>query len=243
MRFGFVCLFPELIRPAMESGVVGRACESGLLSATYATPRDFADGVHQAVDNDPYGGGPGMVMQAPQIAAALESLEMGGGPVVLCDASAPLFRQQDAESLAGESSVRFICGRYEGVDERVRQKLATHAFSIGDFVLSGGELPAAVMADSIARLVPGVLGDAQSHEDDSYSTGLLGHPLYTRPAVWEGLAVPDVLSSGDHPKISTWRRKEALRRTRQWRPDLLARAELEPEDLKMLAEAHEEAGP
>ena len=190
----------------------------------------------ELVNTDPYGGGPGMVMMAPVVADALASLSPApGAAVVMTDPAGELFTQYHAEELAAHEDVVFLCGHYEGVDERVRLKLATHCFTIGDYVLTGGELPALVMADSIVRLREGVLGDPESHRDDSHSNGgLLGFPLYTRPAAWEGQDVPPVLTSGDHGAISRWRRQQQLQRTRLHRPDLFARADLRPGDLDLL---------
>lgn len=235
MRLAFVSLFPGQVRAALEHGVVARAVQSGLLRVDAANPRDFAADRHRTVDDSPYGGGPGMVMMAPVVAAAIESLGLGpGAAVILADPAGAPFRQADARRLASLEEVCFVCGHYEGVDERVAASLCTEVRSVGDFVVTGGELPAALMADAVARLVPGVIGDPESHEDDSYSEGLLGFPLYTRPEEFRGLKVPEVLLSGDHGAIARWRRAERLRRTRERRPDLFATADLRPGDLDLL---------
>lgn len=235
MKIAFVTLFPEQVVAALEHGVVARGVRSGLLETATANPRDFATDRHRTVDDAPYGGGPGMVLMATVVKAALDSLELpAGAPIVLADPAAPLFTQRDAERWAKEPVVCFVCGHYEGVDERVREALCTEARSIGDFVSTGGELPSALMADAVARLVPGVLGDPASHEDDSFVGGLLGFPLYTRPVEALGLTVPEVLLSGDHGAIARWRRRERLRRTRESRPDLFATADLLPTDLELL---------
>jgi tRNA (guanine37-N1)-methyltransferase len=235
MRIAFVTLFPEQVLAALEHGVVARAARAGVLRFDAANPRDFADDRHRTVDDKPYGGGPGMVLMAPVVAAALSSLGLGpGAPVVLCDPAAPLFRQADAVRLSGFQEVCFVCGHYEGVDERIRTRLCSEARSVGDFVVTGGELPAALMADAVARLVPGVIGDPASHEDDSMGGGLLGFPLYTRPEEFQGEKVPEVLLSGHHGEIARWRRAQRLARTRAMRPDLFATADLLPGDLDLL---------
>ena len=235
MRVCFVTLFPEMVLPAARHSILARAESAGLVTFEAANPRDFATDKHRTVDDQAYGGGPGMVMMAPPIAAAVESLALpGGSPVVLLDPAAPPFTQTDAERLSQAAALALVCGHYEGVDERVRTRVCNEAFSVGDFVMTGGELAALAVADAVVRLLPGVLGDPASHQDDSHSTGLLGHPLYTRPAEFDGEAVPEVLLSGNHAEIAKWRRREALRRTREARPDLFARAGLTPEDLDLV---------
>ncbi|MGE0000921.1 MAG: tRNA (guanosine(37)-N1)-methyltransferase TrmD [Fimbriimonadaceae bacterium] len=235
MRVSFVTLFPEQVLAALEHGVVARGVRSGLLEFATANPRDFAQDRHRSVDDSPYGGGPGMVMIASVVESAVQSLSLTPGtPIVLADPAAPRFCQSDARRLAGHPEVCFVCGHYEGVDERVREALCTEARSVGDFVCTGGELPAALMADAVCRLVPGVLGDPESHEDDSFGEGLLGFPLYTRPEEALGIRVPDVLLSGDHGAIAKWRRRQRLLRTRELRPDLFATADLLPGDLELL---------
>ncbi|MCC6402471.1 MAG: tRNA (guanosine(37)-N1)-methyltransferase TrmD [Fimbriimonadaceae bacterium] len=235
MRVSFVTLFPEQVLAALEHGVVARGVRAGLLEWATANPRDFATDRHRTVDDAPYGGGPGMVLIATVVESALKSLNLPKGtPIVLADPAGPRFSQADARRLASSGEVCFVCGHYEGVDERVREALCTEARSIGDFVCTGGELPAALMADAVCRLVPGVLGDPESHEDDSFGGGLLGFPLYTRPETALGIRVPEVLLSGDHAAIAKWRRRERLLRTRTTRPDLFATADLLPGDLGLL---------
>ena len=233
MKFGFVTLFPELVQSVMQTSIVGRALKAGLITVECSNPRDFATDVHRTVDDNPYGGGPGMVMKVDVVAKALRSL-WSTGSIVLMDPAAPIFTQADAAHFALENSLIFICGHYEGVDERVRSNFCTNTFSVGDFVMTGGELPALCVADSVTRLLPRVLGDPVSHQDDSFQDGLLGAPAYTRPPEWEGYAVPDVLLSGDHRAIAKWRRTQQLSRTRNARPDLLIRAGLKRDDLDLL---------
>lgn len=236
MRLGFVTLFPEVMQPYLGASILGRAQTAGLLQVEFANPRDFAEDRHRTVDHPPYGGGPGMVLMAPIVAAAVNALaSTEPSYVVLMDAAGTPFKQADAERLAAKESLILICGHYEGVDDRVRTQVADEAISIGDFVLTGGELPALVLADAVTRLLPSVLGDAESHADDSFSnSGLLGFPLFTKPREFRGESVPEVLLSGNHEAINRWRRREQLIRTREHRPDLFARADLSVEDLKSL---------
>ena len=235
LRVDFVTLFPEMVQGALSHSIMARAERAGAVQFGTANPRDFASDPHKSVDDTNYGGGPGMVMMAPLIGAALDSLAPGeDAAVVLCDPAGERYTQKEAVSLSARSHIVFLCGHYEGVDERVRTRLATHTYSIGDFVLSGGELPALAMADSVVRLLPGVLGDPESHMDDSHSGGLLGFPLYTRPDEFMGESVPEVLKSGDHAKIARWRRQQQLLRTRRHRPDLLATAALTAADVDLL---------
>ena len=237
MRFGFVTLFPDLVRACFGTSVLGRAVERGLISVEVADPRDFAYDRHRTVDDTPYGGGPGMLMKVEPLALALASLEpTEGSAVVATDPAGHPFTQEVACELSRFEHVVFACGRYEGFDERFVRRHATHRLSIGDYILTGGELPALVMADAVGRLVPGVLGDPGSLEQDSHSgDGLLGPPNYTRPPEYEGLAVPEVLLSGDHKAIAEWRRQESLKSTRKRRPDLLTRVRLEKGDSNRLS--------
>lgn len=200
---------------------MGRAQKSGLLEVRTANPREFATDVHRTVDDSPYGGGPGMVMKVDLIDQALQTIHEEGSPVIVLDAAAPLFTNRDARKLSELPSFTLVCGHYEGMDERVRTELGTHAFSIGSFVLTGGELPALCLCDAVVRLVPGVLGRAASHQEDSFEDGMLSYPVYTRPAEYRGAGVPDVLKSGDHGAIERWRREQQILRTRTYRPDLL----------------------
>ncbi|MCW5937438.1 MAG: tRNA (guanosine(37)-N1)-methyltransferase TrmD [Fimbriimonadaceae bacterium] len=235
MQCHFVTLFPEMVMGAVSHSILARAQAANLASFHTTNPRDFATDKHRSVDDEPYGGGPGMVMMASTIAAAVDSLALPEGtPVVLLDPAAPLFTQRDAVRLSRHSQIVLVCGHYEGVDERVRTQIATEAFSIGDFVLTGGELPALMVADAIVRLLPGVLGDPASHEDDSHSDGLLGFPLYTRPLEFRGEKVPAVLTSGHHGEIAKWRRQQSLIRTRVLRPDLFCKAGLTKGDVDLL---------
>jgi tRNA (guanine37-N1)-methyltransferase len=235
MRLDFVSLFPDLITPFLNSGVIGRAVRSGLVRSRVANPRDYCYDRHAKVDDHPFGGEPGMVLRAEPVALAVESLEPEWQTVVvLTDPAGELFRQQDACEMAEQPHVIFLCGHYEGIDDRVARHFQARRYSIGDFVLTGGELPAAIMADAVARHVPGVLGNPESLEADSHSGGLLTAPNYTRPEQWRGHEVPPVLLSGDHQAIARSRREFALRVTRERRPDLFAKARLEPGDLNLL---------
>lgn len=235
MKIDFVTLFPEMLLPALDHSIMARAVAKKAVEFSAINPRDFATDKHRSVDDSPYGGGPGMVMMATNIRAAVSQIDPANQAlVILTDPMGTKFTQAEAQDLATHHHIVFICGHYEGVDERVRTKIAHRAYSIGDFVLTGGELPALVMADATVRLLPGVLGDPQSHQDDSHTDGLLGFPLYTKPAVFENEEVPQVLLSGDHKKIATWRRQQQLQRTKSHRPDLFCRARLKPGDADLL---------
>ncbi|MBS1721525.1 MAG: tRNA (guanosine(37)-N1)-methyltransferase TrmD [Armatimonadetes bacterium] len=225
-----------MVLDALSHSIMARARQAAIAEFHAVNPRDFATDKHRTVDSEPYGGGPGMVMMAPPIAAALDSIraDRGSMPVVLMDPAAPLFGQADAAALSASDRVALVCGHYEGLDERVRTCLCSHAYSVGDFVVTGGEFPALMVADAIVRLIPGAIGDPASHEDDSHQHGLLGHPLYTRPESFMDEEVPAVLKSGHHGNIASWRRRESLRRTRDTRPDLFAQADLKPGDLDLL---------
>ncbi|MCW5943395.1 MAG: tRNA (guanosine(37)-N1)-methyltransferase TrmD [Fimbriimonadaceae bacterium] len=236
MRLGFVSLFPDLIEPYFAAGVLGRAARKGLLEIVTANPRDFAYDRHRTVDDSPCGGGPGMLMRVEPVDLALRSLRLSSGAaVVVTEPFGSPFDQAVALELAERPEVAFVCGHYEGIDARFARLRATHVLSVGDFVLTGGELPALVMADAVARLVPGVLGSPESAGADSFAHGLLSAPNYTRPVEYEGIRVPDVLLSGDHRAIEEWRRAEALRITRENRPDLFARAALAKKDADRLS--------
>jgi len=237
LRIDFVTLFPEMMLGAARHSMLKRAEDSGLVAFGAVDPRSFAADRHRTVDDTPFGGGPGMLMKPEPLDAAIRSIlpqPAKGTAVVMPDPTGTPFTQNDAAELAGSGHVVFVCGHYEGIDERIADKWVTHRFSIGDYVLTGGELPALVMADAIVRLVPGVLGDAASLAIDSHADGLLSAPQYTRPDVWEGLEVPTVLRSGDHGAIAKWKRRQALLATRQRRPDLFARANLAKSDLDLL---------
>lgn len=236
MRIDFVSLFPEMVLDACRHSILGRAEASEKVAFGTANPRDFATDKHRTVDDTPYGGGPGMLMKPDVVASAIRSLKPGdGAAIVFCEPSGRLFDQAAARELAGFEQVIFVCGHYEGIDDRVRQLFATHTFSIGDYVLTGGELPALVMADAVVRLLPGVLGSAESLQIDSHEGGLLSAPQFTRPDVFEGLTVPEVLTGGDHNKADKWKREQALKLTRDKRPDLFCRATLEKSDPDMLS--------
>jgi tRNA (guanine37-N1)-methyltransferase len=228
LRFEVVTLFPELFDPPLRVSVIGRAIERGLISVEAHDLRQYGMGRHRTVDDAPYGGGAGMVMRPEPLYAAVEPLREGGATVILMDPVGERLTDRLARELAGAGHLAIICGRYEGIDERIRS-LADREVSIGDYVLTGGELPALVLIDAVARLVPGVI-EAESHESDSFADGLLEGPQYTRPETFREMAVPDVLLSGHHGEVARWRRREALRRTLRRRPDLLEGAPLSPED-------------
>ena len=245
MHFEVVTLFPGLIRAYLEAGVVGRAVGRGLLQVATEDPRTHTSDVHRTVDDRPYGGGPGMVMKPEPLAAAIRAAAArlpAGSPVIALGAAGRPFDQAAAARLAAGPGALLVAGRYEGVDQRVLDTLADEELSVGDFVLSGGELPALVVIDAVARLLPGVLGHEASAGQDSFVDGLLDWPHYTRPADWEGLAVPEVLQGGNHEAIRRWRLKQALGRTWEKRPELLAGRRLEAEELRLLEEYCAEAG-
>jgi len=240
MQIDILTLFPEMFQGPLTESIIKRAVEAGLLTIHLHNIRDWTHDRHHVADDYPYGGGSGMVMKPEPIFAAVEDvLAMGPTapppPVILMTPQGRLFKQKVAQELAQHPRLILICGRYEGVDERVREHLATDEISIGDYVLTGGELPAMVVVDAVARLVPGVL-DPGSLSEESHSSGLLEYPQYTRPPVLRGWAVPEILLSGNHGAIARWRRREALRRTRTRRPDLLASAQLSTTDRQLLAE-------
>ena len=243
MKFDIVTIFPRMVEAPLAEGIVGRAIERQLLDIKVHDLREFTTDRHRVVDDMPFGGGPGMVMKPEPLFRAVEKIaaERGSpGAVVLTSPDAPALTHATAERLRDLGHVVILCGRYEGVDERVRAHLATEEISIGDYVLSGGELPALVIVDAVARLVPGVVGDEQSVARDTFATGLLDFPQYTRPAEFKGMAVPPVLLSGHHAEIERWRRREALRRTLERRPDLLDDASLATDDRALLKELVEE---
>jgi tRNA (guanine37-N1)-methyltransferase len=232
MRIDVVTLFPELIELPLRISIVGRAVESRLLEFGVHDLREHGLGRHRSVDDYPYGGGAGMVMRPEPLFEAVEPLRDAGAHVILLDPAGERLTDALARDLATLPHLALVSGRYEGIDERVRT-LVDREVSIGDYVLTGGELPALVLIDAVARLVPGVIAQA-SHEGDSFASGLLEHPQYTRPELFRDLPVPPVLLSGHHGAVERWRRQEALRRTRQRRPDLLEDAELDAEDRAFL---------
>jgi tRNA (guanine37-N1)-methyltransferase len=239
VKFDIVTIFPKMVEAPLADGIVGRAIARGLLDLKVHDLRNFTTDRHRVVDDVPFGGGPGMVLKPEPLFRAVQAVtaERGRpGSVVLTSPDGTRLTQAVAERLRGLEHVVILCGRYEGVDERVRAHLATEEISIGDYVLSGGELPALVIVDAVARLVPGVVGDEQSVAGDTFARGLLDFPQYTRPAAFEGHEVPAVLLSGHHKAIERWRRREALARTLERRPDLLADATLDAEDRALLSE-------
>jgi tRNA (guanine37-N1)-methyltransferase len=240
LRLDFVTLFPEMVLDALGHSIPKRAEAAGLVAFSAINPRDFTTDVHRTVDDSPYGGGPGMVIKVEPIALAIEALVLEPGTaVVLTDPTGIPFTQAHAHELATKPKVVFLCGHYEGFDRRIEDLFATHVFSIGDFVLTGGELPALVMADAVIRLLPGALGCAESLEIDSHREGLLSAPQYTRPEEFRGMRVPPVLLSGNHAEIRKWRRREALLLTRSRRPDLWASVQLSKEDRRLIDKADE----
>ncbi len=252
MHFDILTLFPDMFEGPLSDSIIKRAIEAGLVSVAVHNIRDHAAGKHKVTDDYPYGGGGGMVMKPEPIFAAVEAvLEERGNqpgepneratPIILLTPQGRLFTQKVAWELARQELARrprliLICGHYEGVDERVRQYLASDEISIGDYVLTGGELAAMVLVDAVTRLIPGVLGDPGATLEDSHAEGLLEYPHYTRPPVFRGWAAPEVLLSGHHAEIARWRRRQSLKRTWERRPDLLERAELSREDLAFLEE-------
>jgi tRNA (guanine37-N1)-methyltransferase len=249
MRFDVFTLFPGIFESPLKESMLKRAIESGLLDVQLHNIRDYAEGRHQVTDDYPYGGGGGMVMKPEPMFAAVEGVlgsgDQGSGigdqgnrqsaiPIVLLTPQGRLFNQQVAFELAQHDRVVLICGRYEGFDERIREQLATDEISIGDYVLTGGELAALVVVDAVIRLKPGVLGDPTGASDDSHASGLLEYPHYTRPPEFRGWRVPEILLSGDHAKVDRWRREQALLRTWRRRRDLLERAELSELDRAFL---------
>ncbi len=237
MHFDILTLFPGLFAGAFEESIIRRARESGSVSIALHNIRDYATGRHQVTDDTPYGGGGGMIMKPEPIFAATEAVlgEQGSAvPVILLTPKGRLFRQSIARELSHHDRLLLVCGRYEGVDERVHQHLATDEISIGDYVLSGGEIAAMVIVDAVTRLLPGVLGDPSATFEDSHAEGLLEYPHYTRPPIFRDYPVPDVLLSGHHAEITLWRRQQALRCTWERRPDILSNAHLTEEDLAYL---------
>jgi len=243
MTFDLVTIFPAMLEGPLREGVLARAIERGLVDVRIHDLRTYTEDRHRVVDDVAYGGGPGMVMKPEPFFKAVEAVAAERGrpdAVILTTPDGRLFDDAAARRLSRASHVVVLCGRYEGVDDRVRQHLATEELSIGDYVLTGGELPALVIVDAVARLIPGVVGDDESVARDSFARGLLDYPQYTRPAVFRGSEVPAVLLSGHHGRIEQWRRREALRRTLRVRPDLLERAELSDEDRRLLNEMRQE---
>ena len=237
MNFHVLTLFPEMIEQGMHTSIIGRAIAGGYLSIDAINIRDYAFNKHQKVDDYPYGGGAGMLMQAEPVYLAYESVQkkLGYRPrVVYLTPQGEVFHQTMAKELAKEKDLVFLCGHYEGIDERVLEEIVDEEVSIGDYVLTGGELPALVIMDAVSRLVGGVLHNEDSAEFDSFHDNLLEYPQYSRPEVWRGKVVPPILMSGHHANVEKWRREQSLLRTRQRRPDLLEDANLSKTDLKFL---------
>lgn len=251
-RLGVISLFPEMFRAITDSGITSRAVKNGLLALEYWNPRDFTEDAYRRVDDRPYGGGPGMVMLIEPlrqaISAAKAAMQADGlvPKVIYLSPQGRVLTQDGVRELATEPSLILLCGRYEGIDERLIRREVDAEWSIGDYVLSGGELPAMVLIDAVTRLLPGALGSEASAEEDSFTDGLLDCPHYTRPEVYAGEEVPKVLLSGDHAAIKKWRRRQSLERTLQRRPDLLEKAVLDDlldrEQMKMLNEIRRESG-
>ena len=241
MHFDIFTLFPDMFQGPFSESILKRAQERGLLSIALHNIRDATTDKHHVVDDYPYGGGAGMVMKPDPIFAAVEAVYQSG-PIILLTPQGRLFTQQVARELSQLERITLICGHYEGVDERVRQHLVTDELSIGDFVLTGGELAAMMVVDATSRLIPGVLNGEESTLEESHSRGLLEYPHYTRPPDFRGWRVPDVLLSGNHAEIAKWRRKESIRRTRERRPDLFAKLDLRSkQDMKLLKELEQES--
>ena len=236
LRFDVFSLFPEVFSPYLDTSILKRAQENHLVEVNLYNIRDWTTDRHHVCDDMPYGGGGGMVMKPEPIFTAVESIlgDPPSCPVILLSPQGRVFNQGLAQELATQPHLALLCGRYEGVDERVIEHLVTDEISIGDYVLSGGELPAMVSIDAITRLLPGALGDPDGAWDDSHASGLLEYPHYTRPLEFRGWSVPDILLSGDHARIAEWRRQQALIRTRRRRPDLLEKADLSAKDRDFL---------
>lgn len=242
MQFEVFTLLPEVFPPYLESSILQRARQRGLINVRVHNIRDYTHDKHHTTDDTPYGGGGGMVMKPEPVFEAVESVlgrttppaQTPAVPVILLTPQGRVFTQRLAEELARHESIALLCGRYEGVDERIREHLVTDEISVGDYVLTGGELPALIVIDAVARLLPGVLGDPTGAQDDSHSMGLLEYPHYTKPPEYRGWKVPEVLQSGNHARIDQWRREQALARTFQRRPDMLEKAELSEKDRKFV---------
>lgn len=245
MQFEVFTLLPEVFPSYLDTSILKRARERGLISVNVHNIRDYTHDKHHTTDDQPYGGGGGMVMKPEPVFEAIETVlgiasplsapkSESATPIILLTPQGRVFNQSIAKELSQHKQIALLCGRYEGIDERIRENLITDQISIGDYVLTGGELPALILIDAVARLLPDVLGDPTGAEDDSHAMGLLEYPHYTRPPEFRGHKVPDVLLSGDHKKIDKWRREQALLRTFQKRPDMLEKTELTKEDLKFL---------
>ena len=242
MRFDVFSLLPQVLQPYLDASILQRAIQNNLLEVYLHDIRSWTTDKHHVTDDTPFGGGGGMVMKPEPIFAAVEDV-LGSPPacpVILLTPQGRTYTQQIAQELSAHPRLALLCGRYEGVDERVREHLVTDEISIGDYVLTGGEIPALLLIDSITRLIPGALGDPDGAQDDSFASGLLEYPHYTRPAEFRGWRVPDVLLSGNHAKIERWRRDQALLRTQRRRPDLLEKFELNKKDREFLRKLEQE---
>jgi tRNA (guanine37-N1)-methyltransferase len=243
MKFDIVTIFPRMVEAGLAEGVISRGVERGLLDIKVHDLREYTVDRHRSVDDVPYGGGPGMVMKPEPLARAVADIRARRGDpdtVVLLSPQGRRFTQGEAARMSALRHVALLCGRYEGMDERIRTLVATEELSIGDYVLSGGELPALVIVDAISRLVPGVVGDTRSVEEDSFSRGLLDYPHYTRPSEFSGAKVPEVLMSGHHEQVRRWRKKTAIQRTLERRPELLDTAAMDDEERALLDEIRKE---
>jgi tRNA (guanine37-N1)-methyltransferase len=243
MKYGIITIFPEIFEAYLDKGIIKKALQRQLIELEVHNLRDYTKNRHRTVDDYPYGGGAGMVMKPEPFFTAVETLypDRTKRRVIMLSPAGKKFDQDMAMELSRENrSLLFLCGRYEAIDERVRIALADDELSIGDYVLTGGELPALVIIDAVTRLIPGVLGDSLSAEAESFSWGILDYPHYTRPPVFRGLSVPDILLSGNHRDIWLWRRKEALRRTLERRPDLFEKSRLNEDDNKLMSEIKKE---
>ena len=237
MRIDILTLFPEMCETVLGESIIGRARENGLVEINCTNIRDFSKDKHNRVDDAPYGGGMGMVMQTQPIYDCYESLcnEIGKKPkLIYMSPQGRVLTQNKVKELAKEENIAILCGHYEGVDERVIEEIVDEEISIGDYVLTGGELPALILADSISRMLPGVLANEEAFSEESHFSSLLEYPQYTRPPEWRGKKVPDVLLSGHHGNIEKWRRQQSLKRTKERRPDMLENAELDKKDKKFL---------
>lgn len=239
MRIDVITVFPEMFLGPLDHSMVKRARDGGLIHIQLHDLREFATDKHRRVDDAPFSGGAGMLMKPEPIFNAVESIlegEENRPPIILMSPQGSLFKQQDAKELAKHQRLVIVCGHYEGIDERVREGLVTHEFSIGDYVLTGGELPAMVLIDAVSRMIPGVLGAPESAIEESFFDSLLEYPQYTRPREFRGMMVPEILLSGNHEEIRKWKRRESLRRTFLRRPDLLDAVQLTCEDKEFLKE-------
>ncbi len=249
MQFEVFTLLPEVFPPYLDSSILQRARQRGLVSVNVHNIRDYTHDKHHTTDDTPYGGGGGMVMKVEPVFEAIESVlglgahqtQLEPAPsIIMLTPQGRVFTQAVADELSRHERIALLCGRYEGLDERIREHLVTDEISIGDYVLTGGELPALILIDAVSRLIPGVLGDPEGAADDSHATGLLEYPHYTRPPEFRGWKVPEILLSGDHGKIETWRREQAILRTLARRPDMLEHADLTESEQKFLSDQRDE---